>query len=96
VRSRTGEGVILEQSGFITFEGNRGYFLFRLIDVSDYAYLTGVFVQWSGLYIILFCVLIFLAVKRHEILQILTHIRKSLVDKKYFTSISLFIRSSFI
>ena len=31
------------------------------------------------------CVLLYLVVKQHEILQYVAHIRKSVVDKKYFT-----------
>jgi hypothetical protein len=58
-----------------------------MIDASDDAYLIGVYVQWSGLQIILCCVLIYLAVKHREILQYLAHIHKSVLDKKYFNPI---------
>jgi hypothetical protein len=79
-RSRTGEDVTLQYGGFIPFEDTRGYFLFYVIDVSDDAYLTGVYVQWSGLQIILLCVLIYLAVRQHEILQYLARIREGLIS----------------
>jgi hypothetical protein len=58
--------------------------LFGLIDVSGDAYLTGVYVQWSGLQMIISYVLIYLVVKQNEILQYLAHIPKSLVDKNIF------------
>ena len=87
MRSRTCQDLTLQHSGFILFADTPWLFLFCLIDVSDDAYLTGVYVQWFDLQIILFCVLIYLAVNHHEILQHLARIRKSVADKRNILSL---------